>query len=416
MKFKPSSQAPRIALLGPFSSRNLGDTATQMAVMQNLVLRQPAAHFIGISPEPDDTLHSLGMPAFPLSGLGPAAGNATLTRDTSLAAQAQEPKSRSRRGLSSIVAAATLAFSRVWRMAKWVRSLDLLIISGGGQLDDFWGGAWGHPWSMLLWAALARMNGVPVVFLGVGLDHLDTTLSQHFAVRAMRWAQRRIFRDSDSRQALIGLGLTQVSSVCPDLAFSLQMESTDAAPATPFVVLSPISLKTWSHSQTQAHDRYLDGLAETGAALAQRGYALRIACSQPSMDTSEAQALMQRLEARGVQAQLCHTPQVRDFMHQVQGAELVVASRLHAAILSLVSGCPVLALSHLPKVSSLMRDAGLADYCVALQNFSAPDLTQRALRALDQVGPLRTHVRSTSTQWRNQLQSTFDDVVTLLEH
>ncbi len=403
-------RAPRIALFGPYSSRNLGDTATQMAVMQNLAQRLPNARFVGVSPEPEDTLRSLGTAAFPISGLGPTAGDIGLTHDI---ASAAHPDAHTRRGPLTVA-------RLIQRIGRFLRTVDLLVISGGGQLDDFWGGAWGHPWSMLLWTALARWHGVPVVYLGVGVDHLNARLSQHFSVLALRLAQQRIFRDDDSRSQLIKLGLTPPSRVCPDLAFSLQTElqNTPTAPSVvskPFVVLSPISLKTWSHSPSDTHASYLDALADAGAALAQRGYALCIACSQPVMDTTEAHALVQRLAARNVpEVQLCETPTVNDFLRQVHGAELVIASRLHGAILSLVAGCPVLALSHLDKVTAVMRAMGLEAYCLPLQTFSADDLTQQAMRALDQVTALRQHIAATHARWRAQLQSTFDDVLTLL--
>lgn len=384
----------RIALFGPYASRNLGDTATQLAVMQNLRQRLPQVQLLGVSPEPDDTLRSLGLPTFPLSGHGPSAGDIGLT---------DRPATASERVRTTL------------RIGRFIRTLDMLIVSGGGQLDDFWGGPWAHPWSMLLWTALARWHRVPVVVLGIGLDHLNAALSQRFALTALRWAQLRVFRDEDSLRAMVAMGLKAASRVCPDLAFSLTCEAPAANEASAqFVVLSPISRKTWSHAPTEVHERYLERLAHTGAALAQRGLALRIACSQPAMDMSEAHTLLQQLSALGVRdAQLCSTPTVPDFLRALQGAQLVIASRLHAVILSLVAGCPVLALPHLPKVSTVMRDAGLGDYHLPLRDFSAADLTARAMHALTRVDTLRAHVRATHERWRVQVQEIFDDVLTL---
>ena len=53
-----------------------------------------------------------------------------------------------------------------------LRSVDVLIFSGGGQLDDEWGGAGEHPWAMFKWALLARLRNGRVLFLSVGYGKL----------------------------------------------------------------------------------------------------------------------------------------------------------------------------------------------------------------------------------------------------
>lgn len=402
---QPSNPNPvvRIGLLGPYSSRNLGDTATQLAVIQNLSARRLDAEFIGISPEPEDTLRSLSIAAFSLSGLEASAGDIGV--DFAGSAQSDE------KWYAPIAAAG--------RISRFVRTLDILIISGGGQIDDFWGGPWGHPWSMLLWTALARWHKVPVVDLGIGLDHLNTALSKHFSIAALRLARQRFFRDAHTRERMTALGLKAPSSVCPDLVFSLKL-SAPAKPQPveaqkPWIALSPISSKTWSHTPTDTHTRYLTQLAETGAALAQQGYALRIVCSQPTMDTACAQTLAEQLAALGAsQVMLCDTPQVSDFIETVRGASLVIASRLHAVILSLIAGSPVLALPHLKKVHTLMQEAGMAEASLPLQAFSTQALTEKALQLLERKDALRQHIQNTHQHWMSELDQVFDQVISQL--
>src|SRR5262245_54197120 len=60
--------SPRIGLLGPYASRNLGDTAIQSAVMVNLRERCRTAEIVGICPDPLDTVQTHGIEAFPLFG------------------------------------------------------------------------------------------------------------------------------------------------------------------------------------------------------------------------------------------------------------------------------------------------------------------------------------------------------------
>lgn len=398
-----ATRTQRIALVGPFSSRNLGDTATQLTVIRQLRQRLPYAQIIGVSPEPQDSLNSLGIAAFPLTGRGPTAGDVGAFNDLARAASVEAKKRRTS-------PAAAL------RIDRFVGTLDLLIFSGGGQLDDHWGGAWGHPWSMLLWAALARRRNVRVVFLGIGLDRLQSALSRHFALWALRLGHQRLFRDPYSLNALRTLGLQQPCDLCPDLAFSL-IDGPEPRPvnSAPFAVLSPISRSTWSHTHDARHDDYLRKLCAVGVALTAHGLALRIVCSQDTMDGRDAQTLGKLLDDAGVSnVTLCVTPTVRDFLAQVEGAQIAIAARLHSVILCLVAGVPVIALSHLPKVTQAMSQAGLADYCLPLTDFTVKELTARAESALQRAPELRRHVSAVTASFRQQLAGTFDALVSLV--
>ena len=398
-----TSDTPRVGLFGPYVSRNLGDTATQMAVIQNLRRRCPRVQLIGVSPEPEDTLDSLGIPAFPLSGLGPMAGDLHPYVDKASAAQSDAW----RRPYSPVL---------VSRIDRFVRTLDLLIVSGGGQFDDFWGGAWNHPWSMLLWTALARRHGVPVIYLAVGVDGLKAPLSRRFSVAALRLANWRLFRDPVSLETMQEMGFRNEALVCPDLVFALDAGASNPnapleAPSR-FVVLSPISRKTWSRQETAVHERYLDMLLALGGKLADSGYELRIVCSQSAMDTGDALALAGRLREQGVSnLRVVDSPRVMDFIQAVSGADLVVASRLHGVILSLLAGCPVVALAHLGKVQAVMREFGLSDYCHALQKTDYEALQASVASALSRRDVLRGRVAAVANVLRLKLAGVFDGVL-----
>lgn len=390
----------RVALLGPYASRNLGDTATQMSVMQNLGRRCPDVQFLGISPEPDDTLRSLGIPAFPLTGFGASAGNLGGEFHTSAHPTQGRP----------------LSLRAMRKIAGFVRSLDLLVISGGGQIDDFWGGPWAHPWSMLLWTTIARWQGVPVAYLAIGLDKLDATLSRRFCVWALRLASARSFRDSQTHHAMIQLGLDKPATVCPDAVFALEFAATRIATETqPFVVLSPISRKTWATTETDTHTRYLQALVEAGLHLARQGFAIRVVCSQTVMDKADARDIARRLTEGGAQSVTnCDAPVVEDFLSHVSGAEVVVASRLHAVILSLITGAPVVALAHLGKVGAAMKAMALDDFCLSLQDFQTNQLLTLLDRALSQREALRDQINAANLRLRSELTPAFETLVSLL--
>lgn len=397
---KKSQALRRVGLFGPYVSRNLGDTATQIAVIQNLRRRCSDLQIFGIAPEPEDTVRSLGIPAFPLSGLGSTAGNLAPYIDLPSSAQSDNW----RRPYSPVI---------VRRISRFVRTLDLLIISGGGQFDDFWGGAWNHPWSMLMWTALAHRYRIPVIYLAVGVDGLKEKLSRHFSIIALNLAQARFFRDARSLAVIRGMGFKKEADVCPDLVFALETSPRaniqTVQSGKKFVVISPISRKTWSKSETDVHDRYLLALIDAGIHLSARGFSLRIVCSQSAMDLGDARVLADSFKERGiVDVAIYDAPGVGDFLKAVRGAELVVASRLHGVILSLVAGCPVVALAHLDKVRVVMEDFGLTEYCETLQEIESGKLCSMVACAVEHSEPIRGRVQQVADGFRNRLEVIFD--------
>lgn len=397
----------RVGLLGPYSSRNLGDTAIQMAVIENLRTRRPKLMIVGICPDPKDTARSLSIPAFPLDGCGSSMTPVEL--DETLQTQGKVTAGER-----------VLAWWRgPIRIAGFVRSFDLLIVSGGGQLDDFWGGTWSHPFAMFTWSALARLYGVRVAFVGVGLDRLSNRLSRFFALSALRLAHYRAFRDAGALATLESLGLRALSHLCPDLAFSFISDETSGRSllnSDPYVAINPISAETWTHGGDNRHDIYLQHLAAVCDWIAARGLRVRVVCSQGKMDRPVAVRLAEMVQPRfSARIELCDAPRVLDFLAQVRGAQVVIASRLHGAILSLVSGVPVVAISPLPKVAQLMDDVGLSDYCVELQNFIAAALIDRISAALDHRPGLQRQVRERTQAFRAGLAQIYDDILALAD-
>jgi polysaccharide pyruvyl transferase WcaK-like protein len=304
------------------------------------------------------------------------------------------------------------------RISAFAASLDLLVISGGGQLDDFWGGAWGHPWSLLLWTALARRHGVPTAFLAVGFDRLSTPLSRSFTRWALQLARYRSFRDTGSLDAVRAIGLRAEASVCPDLAFGLTLPPLDALTALGperFAVINPVARRTWSAVEDTRHDSYLQGLAAIGAWLVQQGLALRIACSQANMDKPDAVRIADMLSVRGASSvKVVATNTVKSYLDAVTGAELVVGSRLHGVILSLVVGSPVIALAPLPKVERLMGDVGLGQYCRPLHDFRVDEVCRLAADVLKNNAQLREKISASNKTFRTEIDSVFDELVALI--
>ena len=203
MKRRRSSNALRIGLLTPYSGANLGDGAIQEAVIQNVTKRCPDAEILSITLNPEDTGKRHNILSFPIaapprrvlrSSLPTSVATTLGERDVTesdwfsrvaIIVKKVQILHLAVKVLRSLMRAIrlppVLSEGRHAMKAYGVlRNLDLLIASGGGQLDDYWGGAWGHPYALFKWALIAKAAGTSFMFLSVGTGSLDSKLSRFF--------------------------------------------------------------------------------------------------------------------------------------------------------------------------------------------------------------------------------------------
>jgi hypothetical protein len=88
--------------------------------------------------------------------------------------------------LREIPDAGLVGRARFWiHTRRFLRSLDLLVVSGGGQLDEYWGGPRAHPFTLAAWTRLAHSVGVPIALLSVGADVVRSPLTRVFLRTAL---------------------------------------------------------------------------------------------------------------------------------------------------------------------------------------------------------------------------------------
>lgn len=392
----------RVGLLGMYASANLGDTAIQTAVMRALQRRRPGIEFVAICTDPADAARTFGLPAHDVSAL-----EAPVEARTGLpvAGAAASRFARSRRVLQLAATA--------WHTRRLMRGLDMLLVSGSGQIDDFWGGPWEQPFRLLAWSGAARSQDKPVAFFGVGVDQLHTRAGRHLCLAALRRAQLRVLRDGGSLEALQRLGFHDPCSVSPDPAFHL-----DAPPAAGttghFAVMSPIARHAWPGKNDETYGEYLRCLAAAADHLQRRGLEVRFVCSQTRMDPPVVPLVQAAMRGDAAAAKVFTPASVDDYLRAVQGARLVLASRLHALILALVAGTPVVGVSYARKVTQQMSDAGLAPFCLELATLRRDELLDRVDQVLAEQDSIRAAIGATVAGFRADLGHRFDELAALV--
>ena len=415
-------ERPTIGLLSPCGWGNLGDAAIQEVTIAAVRSRWPEARIVAFTSNPGDTRRRHGIEAHPLSGFErPAYSIAERALPRSAA-----PIDRVLQRLQGIrglwraggVARAVNDFAQSeslhWTLARrWVRELDLLLVSGGGQLDDYWGGTWGHPYALWKWTALARRARTPVLILSVGMGTLRSALARSFVRGALGRAAYRSFRDARTRTRISELlGLADAGPVVPDLAFGLEPAPLAGSAPPPSVGISPIAYcdpRVWPRQDAGVYRAYVDRLAALVRRLAGAGRRVVLF----STDGPDRVVMQEVWAAAGSpsSAVLARTETVAELFAALARVDVVVASRLHGVILAQMAGCPVVALSYDWKVAQHMGDIGQSAYCLDIDAFDAASL-DAALAAIEARGDqVRASLAREMADRRRRVRRQFEDVL-----
>ena len=428
---------PRVALLTPYTGGNLGDAAIQDAVIANLRRRMPGTEFLGITLSDDNFLKQHGAGAFPLLAAPvwpPFRRNQEPNTAERCANLSDHPARKNQAGAIRRVLRRVLVWLpflkraragmavvvgeilHSWEGYRVIRRQDLLIVSGGGQLDERWGGPWRLPFAVCKWALLARAARVPCVLVSVGACQVTSWTARRFFSSALRMCCYRSYRDAKTRAITASFWpcATQ-DSVVADLAFSLSDSELPSpvrdirtmARGRPVIAVSPIAYGkpgNWPTPDPALHNRYVRQMAQVMGCLARRGYFVVLVCSSLGDDEGVIPNLMGLLDEetrRSLDGQI-HFPKIQtwsDLVAVLSDVDYLIASRLHGAILGFLSGVPAVAISFHPKVDWLMDELHLTDYLLQIADFTAEEV----LHALDQIHVHRDAVLERIRSYRQSI-------------
>jgi polysaccharide pyruvyl transferase WcaK-like protein len=429
-------KSPKIALLTPYTGGNLGDAAIQDAAIANIRLRLPDAEFSGITLKCSNFLAQHGTGAFPLVGAGipffkmepenasgetdPRAGEIRqpIWRRILRRMPGASAFKRLLRATSSWLKLAQAEMSHAVKGYRFLRTQNLLIISGGGQLDEEYGGAWGLPYALFKWTFLARLARVPCVMASVGAGRIALPASRRFISTALRLCCYRSFREEKSRAIAAGLyPRAMKDAVVPDLAFSMPRTDQPSqavgirkmAQGRRVIALSPMAYAKpgdWPTPNRDLHVRYVEQLARLLPQLAERGYFIVVACSSLGDDESVISDIIGGLSEearRGLEGQIHFSTAKtwKELMLVLRESDCLIASRLHGAILGFISQVPAVAISVDPKVDWVMEDLQQTEYLLHFRDFTAEDV----LDSLDRIQLKRDVVVERIASYRKSVLS-----------
>lgn len=383
----------RIGLLDHMGYGNLGDAAIQEVVIANIRERLPNAEIVGFSLVPDDTSKRHGIPCYSIRRLHPKLEN---TGNQSPGRMSFKTRIVSALKNSSLIrpwAKPLLDFAReisfCMRSYRTLKKLDLLIISGGGQLCELWHGPWSHPYTVFKFSLLAKLARRKLYFLNVGAGPLSHPLSRLFAKWAVRFGDYRSFRDRDSQELIRSLGVREATYVYPDPVYALRVGNngnrTSRGPSKPIIVgLNPIGFcdpRIWPRREDAVYKDYLEKITRFSIWLLEQGYHLRVFSTEAGVDRYALEdlkaGLFSRFSSPELIGQIFRSPSqnVNDLLQEMSGFDFVVTSKFHGIIFSHLLGKPVISLSYQRKMDVAMEAVGQGFYCADIERFDIDWLT-----------------------------------------
>jgi polysaccharide pyruvyl transferase WcaK-like protein len=389
-RFAPDA---KIGFISPCGWGNLGDAAIVDSLIHGIRERVPHARIVGFTLNPDDTKARHGIEAYTCSAYslpfypskegsdGPAPAPVALdngAREAPSRGWLQRIPIRGRLR-TAILAPARMRHEPLHRRLSRQRleGASALVVAGGGQLDDVWGGFLGHPYVLFRWSRIAHQVGARFYVASVGTGGLSSA-SRVLVKRALASADYRSYRDERSRELVRDAELTGGDPIVPDLAYALPVRRLPPPGRDRWVVgISPMNYahpKLWPREGLKnAYQKHVESFGALAVRLLEDGHEVVLFSSSIDPEAMQDVAAVTRDLAPDVRARF-HIEEVRSvegLFDVLARVDVVVAARMHAVLLAHVAHRPVLAVSHERKVRTLMEQLGQPRFCIDIGDLDA---------------------------------------------
>jgi len=362
----------KIAFFGHFDSTNFGNESSLKAILYNLQRLEPSLEIMCICTGPEAT---------------------GATHNIQAVAVAQSFASLWRPRAQTLKLLRKFLIGLLGEPYQWIRcihflwNIDILIVPGTGLITDAYGlRGWG-PYNLFKWSVAAKICRCKLFFVSIGAGPLYSTLGRCLAKSLLHLGDFRSYRDESTKQYLSSIGFRpENDAVYPDLAFSLPETSCQGTkkPARAVVGIGVMEY-AGKYGDADPHGevylRYLDSLVALAKWLLLRGYDVRL-LSGDLADIPVRQQFKELLgerPANGGKGRIIDEPisSLDELRAQIAATDLVVATRFHNVLLSLLSIKPVISISFHHKCESLMSAVGLDDYCLDINDLNGDQLVER---------------------------------------
>ena len=397
----------KIALYGHFSGSNLGNNATLAAVVFHLRRRLPDIELVCVSTRGPHVFEAHGIDSIDID-LFPVWSFWRLSKWP--------------RFQGMCVGGARLATEcmRTTRSLKMLEGVDQLLVAGTGVLDDFGQRTTSLPLSLFRWCLAARKCGVRTYFMSVGAGPIQNPLSRLLLKSAIRMSNYRSYRDVSSREYMESVGCASVTDrIFPDLVFGLPMHlipdyrQLQWPPGT--IGIGVMGYYGWNRSVPQSENiyrQYIRKILTFITWLVDQGYLIRLLIGDVRADQRPVNDIIQKLTENNLVSMVTWNPikSLDDLLHEIGLTDMVVATRYHNLVCSLIMDRPTISIGYQAKNDALMASMGLGQFCQNIEDLSVDRLINQFLDLIRNGMNFIGYIKSKKHEFREQLDKQYDDL------
>lgn len=398
----------KIILYGLFGSGNIGNDSSLEAALHHVKKYQPDANLICVCNGPHEVSRRFGVQTIPITGIH--AGE---------------------RGSGGLRARIMRLWLRLidevlfwFQKPRWFQRGDKFIVAGTGAVDDM--GVrrpWHSPYELYKWCKTAKMGGAQVIFLSVGVGPLQNRVNKFLKLKALRMADYRSYREVAAFSFLQNLGFdTSGDLLYPDLVFSLPKESLPISGNSPsaqkVIGLGLINYFGWRYvpgAGEAIYQEYFSKIKQFAFWLLRKGFDIRI-ISGDIADRTPVKELVEFVKKEGEsnwQDKLIvqEIANVHDLFDQISQTDIVVASRFHNVLCSLMLERPVISLGYHEKNDLLMKDMGLGYYCQHIEQFTLERLYEQFDSCVHEADQITRQIHDQLNRYRDLLDDQYKKIL-----
>ncbi|WP_017726208.1 polysaccharide pyruvyl transferase family protein [Halalkalibacterium ligniniphilum] len=242
-----------------------------------------------------------------------------------------------------------------------MKELDLLLIGGGGLLMDM------YKRDAPLYSVLGQTGmkaGCQVVVYGVGAGPIRTKAGAFFIKKLVNGAASVSVRDKDSQALLESLGVKTPVSVIGDPAFSVPADKThqpsEAIKRIGVTAVPYFSQHYWPTADLKKYEDYVGGMAaQLDRLIEEKNIELTFYSTKYPEDVAVTQDIVEKMDGKACVTLLEDNLHPRDIVRVSAEQDLIIGTRLHSLILSVVAETPVIGIGYHHKVLDFMKVIGM---------------------------------------------------------
>lgn len=293
---------------------------------------------------------------------------------------------------------------------------DLIVLAGGGYLYSANRRVNLTLMHIVVQIIVARLLRKPILMMPQSVGPLHRKVDQRLVRWALNSVSPLVVRDQESiRTCNHGLRWPKDKIVIlPDIVFyglpDSPSSTTAHGSATVGDVLLVVMDWTWARNVgSMALDHYVEKLADTARRLVGHGLTVSLAGNsrmpeQAQDDFAVAAQVMRKIgpDVAGV-TMLDADTGMHDLIQVMQQTRVVIGTRLHSCILSLVSGTPTIALAYQPKTIGTFQLLEMAAYAHDVETFLPEDIVSQAVSLVTDESTERLKVENAVSRQRHSI-------------